>query len=111
MPAPAAKSRTPRIASQSPEPVRRKGLIDLPGGPDMAPRPPTLGRAPAQPWRASGLAQDVSSLGLLLPAVLEVQLETVDVGRLLAALLLLPIDPPLDDRFPGRIDHGRLFGD
>src|SRR2546426_11659885 len=54
MPAPAAKSRTPRIASQSPEPVRRKGLIDLPGGPDMAPRPPALGRAPAQPWRASG---------------------------------------------------------
>src|SRR5207249_5905588 len=93
-------------------------VIDLPGGPerredapDMAPRPPTLGRAPAQPWRASGLAQDVSSLGLHLPAVLEVQLETVDVGRLLAALLLLPIDPPLDDRFPGRIDHGRLFGD
>src|SRR2546428_10034300 len=54
MPARAAKSRTPRIASQSPEPVRRKGLIDLPGGPDMAPRPPALGRAPAQPWRASG---------------------------------------------------------
>src|SRR6266850_2734470 len=25
------------------------------------PRPPTLGRAPAEPWRASGLTQDVSS--------------------------------------------------
>src|SRR3989475_13095171 len=54
MPAPAANSRTPRIASQSPEPVRRKGLIDLPGGPEMAPRPPALGPAPAEPWRASG---------------------------------------------------------
>src|SRR5882724_6812785 len=32
----------------------------LAGGPDMAPRPPTLGRAPAQPWRASGLAPHVS---------------------------------------------------
>src|SRR3989454_9671819 len=31
-------------------------VIDRTGGPDMAPRPPTLGRAPAKPWRASGLA-------------------------------------------------------
>src|SRR6185436_19101156 len=29
--------------------------IYLAGGPDMAPRPPALGRAPAWPWRASGL--------------------------------------------------------
>src|SRR5206468_12658001 len=44
MPAPAANSRTPRIASQSPEPVRRKGLICLRGGPRHGPpRPPTLG--------------------------------------------------------------------
>src|SRR3989449_11763301 len=28
----------------------------------MAPRPASLGRAPAKPWRASGLAQDVSSV-------------------------------------------------
>src|SRR6266581_2600587 len=31
-------------------------LIYLPGGPEMAPRPPALGRAPAKPWRASGSA-------------------------------------------------------
>jgi len=35
--------------------------LNPPGGPDMAPRPPALGRAPAKPWRASGLTQDVSS--------------------------------------------------
>ena len=29
-------------------------LTDLSGGPEMAPRPPTLGHAPAKPWRASG---------------------------------------------------------
>src|SRR5262245_31019868 len=29
-------------------------LIWCTGGPDMAPRPPTLGRAPAKPWPASG---------------------------------------------------------
>src|SRR2546428_1531879 len=33
-----------------------------PGGPEMAPRPPTLGRAPAQPWRASGSAEVASSI-------------------------------------------------
>src|SRR3989441_9429811 len=38
-------------------------LIDRRGGPrDGPPRPPSLGRAPAQPWRASGLPQDVSSI-------------------------------------------------
>src|SRR6267143_1571247 len=32
------------------------------GGPRHGlPHPPTLGRAPAEPWRASGLIQDVSS--------------------------------------------------
>src|SRR5712692_10036994 len=40
--------------------TRSQGLTDLAGGPDMAPRPPSLGRAPAEPWRASGLPQDVS---------------------------------------------------
>src|SRR5262245_59199377 len=30
----------------------------------MAPRPPTLGHAPAQPWRASTSAQLLSSSGL-----------------------------------------------
>src|SRR5436309_215204 len=50
---------------------KRSSLIVVPGGPerradapDMAPRPPTLGRTPAQPWRASKLTQDVSWLGL-----------------------------------------------
>src|SRR5205823_4245890 len=28
-------------------------VINLSGGHEMAPRPPTLGRAPAKPWRAS----------------------------------------------------------
>src|SRR6267143_5951876 len=36
--------------------------IDHCGGPRHGPpHPPTLGRAPAEPWRASGLTQDVSS--------------------------------------------------
>src|SRR5215510_2591195 len=39
---------------------RSASLIDLAGGPDMAPRPPSLGRAPAAPGRASGLPPDVS---------------------------------------------------
>src|SRR5438034_7496482 len=61
MPAPAANSRTPRIASQSPEPVRRKGLICLRGGPRHGPpHPPTLGAsretrdAPRSPARERG---------------------------------------------------------
>src|SRR3989442_1145298 len=45
-----ASSRRTRSAMR-----RRSGpLICLSGGPEMAPRPPALGRAPAQPWRASG---------------------------------------------------------
>src|SRR5438874_7134997 len=36
-------------------------LTNLRGGPRYGPpRPPSLGRAPAQPWRASGLPDDVS---------------------------------------------------
>src|SRR6267378_862404 len=42
--------------------IATRRLIDYRGGPrDGPPRPPTLGRAPAQPWRASGLRHDVSS--------------------------------------------------
>src|SRR5437867_12811217 len=60
---------TPPSARTRPGPaVARLGLstgclIDRRGGPrDGPPHPPSLGRAPAQPWRASGLAQDVSSI-------------------------------------------------
>src|SRR2546427_10385126 len=73
---------TPPIARTRPgAAVARLGLstgclIDRRGGPrDGPPDPssergyaplglprPSLGRAPAQPWRASGLAQDVSSI-------------------------------------------------
>src|SRR5438034_1796551 len=45
-------------------------LIDHRGGPRYGPpHPPSLGRAPAQPWRASDLTQDVSSRGQRQPAV------------------------------------------
>src|SRR3989442_4038503 len=53
----------PPIVPRPMKPTRSRGaLIPLPGGPEMAPRPPALGRAPAKPWRASGLRQDVSSI-------------------------------------------------
>src|SRR5204862_1290285 len=40
-------------------------LIDRRGGPRYGPpHPPSLGRAPAQPWHASGWTQDVSSIVL-----------------------------------------------
>src|SRR5439155_9690093 len=46
-----ASSRNTRSAMR-----RRSGVLMLllSGGPEMAPRPPALGRAPAPPWRASG---------------------------------------------------------
>src|SRR5437588_2586948 len=46
-----ASSRSTRSAMR-----RRSSLLKIPlaGGPEMAPRPPALGRAPAPPWRASG---------------------------------------------------------
>src|SRR6266571_7866434 len=61
--------------------ARRVGLIDRRGGPRYGPPAssseggyaplglprPALGRAPAQPWRASGLIQDVSSVPPLGP--------------------------------------------
>src|SRR2546428_6130010 len=60
---------TPPIARTRPgAAVARLGLdtgclIDRRGGPRYGPpHPPSLGRAPAQPWRASGLTQDVSSI-------------------------------------------------
>src|SRR5438105_51789 len=43
-------------------PWRASSNLICTGGPDMAPRPPTLGRAPAQPWRASGARPDFSWL-------------------------------------------------
>src|SRR5256886_1704670 len=63
---PATRESTPNLFSTSTEIVCLRGsvpfmLIFLPGGPDMAPRPPSLGRAPAQPWRASVSPHDVSS--------------------------------------------------
>src|SRR5262249_18606036 len=42
-------------------PRASKRVTDLAGGHDMAPRPPSLGRAAAEPWRASGSPQDDSS--------------------------------------------------
>src|SRR5437667_992742 len=60
---------TPPSARTRPGPaVARLGLdtgclIDRRGGPRYGPpHPPALGRAPAQPWRASALTQDVSSI-------------------------------------------------
>src|SRR5436309_16044752 len=45
-------------------------LIDHRGGPRYGPpHPPSLERAPAQPWRASDLTQDVSPRGQRQPAV------------------------------------------
>src|SRR5438445_1205646 len=63
---PATRAGRPNLFSTSTGIVCLRGsvpfmLIFLPGGPDMAPRPPSLGRAPAQPWRASVSPHDVSS--------------------------------------------------
>src|SRR5881397_1784497 len=46
-----AARRTSSVRTNRP---RRRRVIVLAGGPDMAPRPPALGRVPAEPWRASG---------------------------------------------------------
>src|SRR5258708_22150780 len=41
--------------------IATRCLTDCRGGPRHGlPRPPTLGREPAEPWRASGLTHDVS---------------------------------------------------
>src|SRR4051812_10412532 len=42
--------------------ARGSAMTFISGGPEMAPRPPTLGRAPAEPWRASGTQDVLSSL-------------------------------------------------
>src|SRR5512144_1716056 len=55
-------------------------LIRRPGGPDMAPGPPTLGRAPAEPWRASGFPHDVSSADVERGDLLE-EHRVVDLPR------------------------------
>src|SRR5438552_6399938 len=58
----AARTGTSATASTARN-ARRVGLIDRRGGPRYGPpHPPSLGRAPAQPWRASALTQDVSSI-------------------------------------------------
>src|SRR2546427_7705548 len=55
-------SRRTKESSCSSSTMRIRALIDRRGGPRYGPpHPPSLGRAPAQPWRASGLTQDVSS--------------------------------------------------
>jgi hypothetical protein len=41
-----------RLAKES-SPYLLQHADCLGGGPEMAPTPPTLGRAPAKPWRAS----------------------------------------------------------
>src|SRR5881398_3300312 len=57
-----ARASNARESSATPAQTGSTVLIDRRGGPrDGPPHPPSLGRAPAQPWRASGLAQDVSS--------------------------------------------------
>src|SRR5438105_11216621 len=59
MPAVTPPARKPGTAVMPPS-SHSISAINFPGGPDMAPRPPTLGRAPAPPWRASGSTQGVS---------------------------------------------------
>src|SRR5688572_11404593 len=56
-------SRRPRARASTGAPISGTAttLICFSGGPEMAPRPPALGRAAAEPWRASGLVYDVSS--------------------------------------------------
>src|SRR5881398_126684 len=58
-----ARASNARESSATPAQTGSTVLIDRRGGPRHGPpHPPSLGRAPAQPWRASGLAQDVSSI-------------------------------------------------
>src|SRR5436309_15102159 len=56
-----ARASNARESSATPAQTGSTVLIDRRGGPrDGPPHPPSLGPAPAQPWRAPGLAQDVS---------------------------------------------------
>src|SRR5882724_4577263 len=74
------------------------GRVIRRGGPRYGPpHPPSLGRAPAQPWRASGLTQDVSSPPVAVWAVVAVD----GVGG------RHHVGPRRDDDGGGRDDHGR----
>src|SRR5437870_5771840 len=65
-----ARASNARESSATPAQTGSTVLIDRRGGPRYGPpHPPALGRAPAQPWRASGLTQDVSSIVVGGPAV------------------------------------------
>src|SRR5437867_10498700 len=65
----AARTGTSATASTA-RSARRVGLIARRGGPRYGPpHPPSLGRAPAQPWRASALTQDVSLIVVGGPAM------------------------------------------
>src|SRR5438046_3268412 len=60
-----ARASNARENSATPAQTGSTVLIDRRGGPRYGPpHPPSLGRAPAQPWRAPGFAQDVSSIVL-----------------------------------------------
>src|SRR3989449_4396069 len=64
-----ARASNARESSATPAQTGSTVLIDRRGGPRHGPpHPPALGRAPAQPWRASGLTQDVSSIVVGGPA-------------------------------------------
>src|SRR5438445_2067346 len=43
----------PNLRSAPAEPWRFSGMVDVVRGPDMAPKSPTFGAPPAKPWRAS----------------------------------------------------------
>src|SRR5213592_1024585 len=74
-----ARASNARESSATPAQTGSTVLIDRRGGPRYGPPDPSsergyaplglprpsLGRAPAQPWRASGFTQDVSSMPLL----------------------------------------------
>src|SRR5439155_14136868 len=75
-------------------------LNGRPGGPEMAPRPPTLGRAPAQPWPASGLPWPVSPKRLGMDRARQL-LQAVDDSR------SVPVEQiAVDDLDAGRASAG-----
>src|SRR5438876_8181129 len=58
-----ARASNARESSATPAQTGSTVLIDRRGGARYGPpHPPSLGRAPAPPWGAPGLAQDVSSI-------------------------------------------------
>src|SRR5262245_27419536 len=99
-----SSSRRARRGAAEPSP-----LIGFSGGPDMAPRPPSLGRAPAKPGRASGSADDVSSAFHVEAGGLETPAS--DLGDEISRRA-----QPLDENEPERLEErgGRartLFGE